>query len=123
MKLLLIGAFGFAGAIARYSLDGFISSRTHGVFPWGTFIVNATGCFLLGVLFSLLIERSTLSPSLRAGLTTGFVGAYTTFSTFALDWVRMMEDGAVGMASVYVGASVVVGLLFAFVGTRVGRAL
>jgi len=82
---LVFIAAGALGAPARYLVDGAIGDRTEGVFPWGTFVVNATGSFALGLLTGL-------------ALGTGFCGAYTTFSTFSFETVRLIEEGAVNEA-------------------------
>lgn len=123
MRTLWIGTAGFAGAIARYGLEGWVSGRTAGAFPWGTLAVNTSGSFLLGLLFTLFAERFLMNPSLRSALTIGFVGAYTTFSTFSLETVRLIEDGASGLALVNVVGSVVLGIAAVYTGTFVGRAL
>lgn len=90
-------AFVVAGAIgapARYLLDGAISERTQGVFPWGTLVVNASGSFLLGVLTGLALYHAfPATPKIVLG--AGFCGAYTTFSTFTFETVRLVEEGAV----------------------------
>lgn len=123
MRTLWIGVAGFFGAIARYQLDSLVTRHNRGAFPWGTLVVNVSGCFLLGLLFTLTAGRLDANPALRAALTVGFIGAYTTFSTFSLQTVRLTEDGAVGLAVGYLAASVAVGLLAAWAGMSTGRAL
>ena len=123
MRSLWIGVAGFFGAVARYQLDTLISRHARGAFPWGTLVVNITGCFLLGLLFTVSSDRLDANPTLRTALTVGFVGTYTTFSTFSLQAVRLTEDGAVGLALGYVAASVVIGLLAAWAGMATGRAV
>lgn len=120
---LWIGAAGFLGAVARYQLDGFVERQHGGPFPWGTLVVNLTGCFLLGLVAGALGGRAGVDPALRLALTVGFLGAYTTFSTFSLQAVRLAEGGAVGSAAAYVTASVVVGLGAAWAGLALGRAV
>ena len=100
-----------------------MSRQTKGAFPWGTFIVNVSGCFLLGFLITLLTERVLPHPNIRMALTVGFVGAYTTFSTFAYETLRLAEDGAVRLALTNVLASVALGILAAWHGTVAGRTL
>src|SRR5437764_3819685 len=123
MQSVWIGLAGFAGAIARYQVEGLVSRNARGAFPWGTLVVNVSGCFLLGLLITVLTERVLPHPQLRTALTVGFVGAYTTFSTFAYETLRLGEDGAVLLASLNVAASVGIGVLAAWAGTVVGRAL
>jgi CrcB protein len=118
-----IGLAGFAGAVSRYAVERWISERTRGAFPWGTFVVNVSGCFLLGFLFTMLTERFLPHPTLRSALTVGFLGAYTTFSTFAFETMRLGEDGAVLLAAMNVGASVLAGVAAVYLGTVFGRAL
>ncbi len=123
MRTLWIGAAGFLGAIARYQVEGLVSRSTKATFPWGTLVVNLSGCFLLGLIGTLLTERFLPHPYLRNALTIGFVGAYTTFSTFAFETLRLAEDGARGLALSNVALSVVMGLVLAWVGTVAGRTL
>jgi CrcB protein len=101
-------AAGAVGAPARYLLDDAISSRTQGVFPWGTLVVNVSGSFLLGLLTGLaLFHGFPATPKLILG--TGFCGAYTTFSTFTYETVRLAEEGAVNEAVRNAVASLVLG--------------
>jgi fluoride exporter len=123
MRAIWIGVAGFFGAVSRYWLDGWISRLTGGGFPWGTFVVNMTGCFLIGALTALLTERLLPHPTIRIAVTVGFLGAYTTFSTFAYESLRQIQDGAVGMALANIGASVIVGIIAAWIGVMVGRAI
>lgn len=123
MRVLLIGIAGFAGAVSRYLLGGWISRRTAVAFPWGTLIVNVSGCFALGLLITLFTGRLVPNPDVRAALTVGFLGAYTTFSTFAYDSFKLGDDGAVDLALANIVASVAIGVAAAWLGTVVGRAL
>jgi CrcB protein len=107
---LAIALAGALGALVRYWLDGVVSRRTGGGFPWGTFAINVTGSFVLGMLFTLLTERYRVDPWLRSGLTIGFLGAYTTFSTVSLETYRLLEDGAVGLAAANAVGSLAAGL-------------
>ena len=121
--LLLIGAGGFLGAIARYLLDARITAWTGGSLPWGTFAVNMTGSFVLGVLFALIVERAALPADLRAPLLIGFLGSYTTFSTLALESWRMVEDGAWLYATANLGGSILIGVVAVVAGISIGRAI
>jgi fluoride exporter len=120
--VLLVGVGGFAGAIARYLVDSEISQRLPS-FPWGTLAVNLTGSFAVGVLFALIIERASLPAELRGPLMIGFLGAYTTFSTLALESWRMIEGGAWLLAMLNLGGSVALGLLAVVGGLALGRAI
>ena len=117
-----IAVAGALGALARYGVGAAINERFTR-FPWGTLAVNVTGSFLLGFLFVLLTERSTASAALRSALTIGFVGSYTTFSTFSFETLKLLEDGALGGAALNVAASIVLGLGGAWLGMNAGRAL
>lgn len=123
MRSVWIGVAGFAGAISRYQLEGLVSRSTKGAFPWGTWAVNVSGCFLLGLVATLLTERLLPHPTLRAALTIGFLGAYTTFSTFAYETLRLGADRAMALALLNVITSVGAGIAAAWAGAVVGRAL
>ena len=123
MPLLLIGLGGFAGAVARYAVDGAVSDRTGGGFPWGTLVINATGSFVLGLLFALTTERAILPADIRGPLMIGFLGAYTTFSTWMLESWRLIEGGSYAAAVANLGGSVVVGLIAVSAGLVIGRAI
>jgi CrcB protein len=112
--------FGFliaaaVGATGRYLIDGFIQDHTDGPFPWGTLVVNVTGCFVLGVLTGLALHHQ-LGATSRTVLGTGAMGAYTTFSTFTFETVRLAQEGATKVALRNVAASLLVGLAAASAG-------
>jgi fluoride exporter len=119
--LLLIGAGGFVGAIARYLVDGRVVYYTGTAMPWGTFAINISGSFFVGLMFALVTERAVLPAELRAPVMIGFIGSYTTFSTWTLEAWRMMEDGAWLNATVNLGGSVVVGMIAVVAGVVIGR--
>jgi CrcB protein len=123
MPLILIGIGGFAGAISRYLVDGLVTDRTTGAFPWGTLVVNATGSFVLGLLFAATTERAIFPPDIRGPVMIGFIGAYTTFSTYVLESWGLVESGSYGAAIANLGGSVVVGLIAVAAGLAVGRAV
>jgi CrcB protein len=106
------------GAPARYLLDGWVQDRTGGAFPWGTFTVNVTGCLALGVLTGLGLHHG-LGATTRTVLGTGALGAYTTFSTFTFETVRLAEEGALDQAFRNVAAGFLVGLAAASAGLAV----
>jgi CrcB protein len=104
-------AFGSAaGGVSRYLLGGFIQRLAGGTFPLGTLVINISGSLLLGFLLRYSLESTAISPEMRAMLTIGFCGGYTTFSTFSYDAVRLLEDGDYARAAVYIGASVLLSL-------------
>ncbi len=121
MTYVLVAIFGAAGAVSRYWVDGRISDLTHGQFPWGTFVINVVGAFALGILVALTTERLLLSPNWRVALGIGFLGSFTTFSTYAYESVKLAEDGAVGLALVNSVGMVALGMLAAALGLALGR--
>jgi fluoride exporter len=123
MPIVLIAVGGAAGAVARYLVDTAVSQRWPGAFPWGTLAVNLSGSLVLGVLFVLTVERGVLPASSRAPVMIGFIGAYTTFSTFMLESWRLVEDGAVGLAVANIVGSCLLGLVAMFIGLAIGRGI
>ena len=116
-----IGVAGALGALARYGLEGWVSRRA-GSFPWGTFVVNVSGSFLLGLLVTLLGERFAVAPWVRASLTIGFLGAYTTFSTLSLESYRLLEGRSYALAGANLAGSLAAGVLALYGGVVLGRA-
>ena len=123
MTTIEIAVGGAAGAVARYLVDGWVSERTGGAFPFGTLVVNLSGAFLLGLLATLALERSVLPAAIRPPVLIGFIGAYTTFSTWMLESWRLAEQGALLGALVNIGGSVVLGLVALGAGIAIGRAV
>lgn len=123
MAYLLVGLGGFAGAIARYAIDGWVARWLGASFPWGTLVINTTGSLVIGVLFAASVERATLPADIRAPVMIGFIGAYTTFSTFMLESWRLIEDGAWALGAVNLAGSIVVGLVAVGLGLAIGRAI
>lgn len=103
------------GAIARYTLDAVISDRVRGAFPWGTFVINVSGSLTLGVLTGLALYHD-LGSHPRIVLGTGFCGAFTTFSTFTFETIRLAEEGATTEAAINVGGTLVAGAVAAALG-------
>lgn len=122
MKIVCVLLGGSLGALARYGVSLGAARLCGASFPWGTLAVNLVGCFLIGLAFALG-ERSILSPSFRLFLVTGFLGALTTFSTFAMESVGFMRDGLGGPALWNVVANNVGGLLLVLLGLWAGRCL
>jgi CrcB protein len=123
MPLVLIGVGGFAGAIARYLVDGAVAERAAGAFPWGTLIVNLSGSLVLGLLFAVSTERAILPAEIRGPVLIGFIGAYTTFSTYMLESWRLVEDGAIALALANLLGSTLLGLAAVVAGVAIGRLL
>jgi CrcB protein len=123
VTVALVALGGSLGALARYAIGGLVTGRVQGVFPWATFAINASGSFLLGFVFTLMTERFLPHASLRTAVTVGFLGAYTTFSTFSFETWRLLEDGAIGFAVANVVGSVSVGLVAVYLGIVAGRAI
>jgi fluoride exporter len=117
-----LGAAGAIGAPARYLLDGFVQDRTDGAFPWGTFVINATGSLLLGIITGAALYHAFPSTP-KIWLGTGFCGAYTTFSTFTFETIRLLEEGAVADAFRNAVASLLVGAAAAAIGLAIAAAL
>jgi fluoride exporter len=120
---LLIAGFGALGCLTRYYLSGWVYELLGRGFPYGTFAVNIIGAFIIGLIMEFGM-RSTLLPSnLRAGITIGFLGGLTTFSTFSYETFRLLEDGEFFVATANVLASVAVCLIFTWIGIHTARYL
>ncbi|EAU54168.1 fluoride efflux transporter CrcB [Mariprofundus ferrooxydans] len=122
-QLAAVAIGGAAGAVARWLMASAIQRVAGGAFPWGTFAVNALGSFLLGFLFVWLIERSTAGELLRLAITVGFLGAFTTFSTYSLESVRLLQEGAFQMAFGNIAGQLLVCLPLAWLGVQLARSL
>ena len=121
--LMLIGAGGFLGAIARYTVSGWVQQRFGGAFPLGTLIVNVVGCLIIGALMSLVEDHPLLLPPWRAFIAVGILGAFTTFSTFGYETFALIEDRRTLAAGASVLLNVVLGLLAVLLGRAIVRAL
>jgi len=119
----MVGAGGAIGAIGRYLLSTWVYSLSGRAFPWGTLAVNLLGSLLMGFLSVWLLERMTLSDEMRALLMVGFLGAFTTFSTFSIETLLLLEEGAVARAGVNIAVSVIFCIFAAWMGTFIARAM
>jgi CrcB protein len=123
MNLLLVAIGGAVGSVCRY-LTGLWMTRLFGpAFPWGTLTVNVVGSFAIGFLTELVARKLNASMEMRLLIVVGFLGGFTTFSSFSLDTMALIERGATVAAFSYVLVSVVISLLAAFGGLSVGRAV
>ena len=111
LKYLVIGAGGFTGAIARFAVATWIGQRWGRSFPLGTFAINVSGSFLIGLLMYLLTEKLMVNPQWRLFLVVGFLGAYTTFSTFEYETGKLVKDGEWILATLNVVGSVIAGFI------------
>ena len=123
VELIWVGIGGGIGAIARYTMGRGIAERAGSVFPYGTFAVNLVGAFLIGVLFAILTEKGIGHPHLRLLLVTGFLGGFTTFSTYTLEATNLVEAGSWNTALLYAVGSNALGLIACFAGIVVVRAV
>ncbi|MGB7433957.1 MAG: fluoride efflux transporter CrcB [Candidatus Acidiferrum sp.] len=121
LRIFLIALFGAIGTLARYSLQGVVQIKMASTFPYGTLLINLTGCFLLGLIGQLTLNRVIVPPEWRMAIAVGFFGGYTTFSSFGWESAKMFEDGEWLRASTYVAASVVLGLLLSVAGIRLAN--
>jgi CrcB protein len=123
LKCLIVGLGGFAGAVARYLVGGWVQQRWGGAFPAGTFVVNVGGSFLLGLVATLAV-RFAWSEEWRLLIAAGFLGAYTTFSTWEYESLRLIADGKrYGPAAANLVGSLAAGLLAVSAGIAVARLL
>lgn len=114
---------GAIGCLARYGMTALIEQAAGKSFPAATLAINILGSFLMGLLFTLMLERLTVPPALRAGLLTGGLGGFTTFSTFSIEVLLLAEQGEFGKAGLYIATSVLLGLLAAYAGMHLARSL
>ncbi|MEZ6128660.1 MAG: fluoride efflux transporter CrcB [Planctomycetaceae bacterium] len=114
---IAVGFGGFVGAVLRFYLSGAIIKATGNEFSFvGTLVVNLVGCFAIGILWTLTLKTNTLSPVMQRCLITGLLGSLTTFSTFSLDSLQLLQSGRVSAAVLNVTANVLIGLLLVWLG-------
>jgi CrcB protein len=118
-----IALFGTLGCWARYAVNGLVQTLYGGEFPCATLIINVLGSGLMGFLFFATLERLTVAPALRVGILTGFLGGFTTFSTFEMEILLLAEQGATARAVLYLALSVALGFAAAFGGAYLARNL
>ena len=120
-KYLLVGMGGLLGSVARYWIAGHVNNQLGMKFPYGTFVVNCSGSFLLGMIVTVLAARAHWSANWTYLLAFGFIGAYTTFSTFAFETFQKVQAGEMLAAGLNVTLSVAMGFAFVWLGVMVGR--
>ena len=123
MQILAIAGGGALGALGRFWMSLGVYRLLGRDFPWGTLTVNALGSFLMGLLYVLFIERLATGPELRSAVLVGFLGAFTTFSTFSMETLTLIETGYLGKALANMGASVLLCVLVCWLGVLLGRSL
>ncbi|HKC38121.1 MAG TPA: fluoride efflux transporter CrcB [Gemmatimonadales bacterium] len=123
MTILYIALGGVAGTLSRYGLEGWIQGRSASGFPLGTLTVNLAGSLLLGFILRLATGATLITPDVRAGLTIGFCGAFTTMSTFSYESVALLNDGDYLRAALYMGATIVGCIVAVLLGTALGNKL
>jgi fluoride exporter len=121
MDYLWIGLGGFAGANARVLLSNAIAHRIHSTFPFGTWVVNISGSLLIGVILTLLTEKWIADPAWRLVIVVGFLGGYTTFSSYTFQAIELIEIGQPLRALTYVLSSNIVGLVACYAGSELTR--
>ncbi|MCC6501927.1 MAG: CrcB family protein [Deltaproteobacteria bacterium] len=120
-KLLLLAFAGATGTLARYFLGGAVQRLSGGAFPWGTFAVNMTGTLLFGLVWSLAEEKLVISSEVRTIILVGFMGAFTTFSSFMFETGELMRDSQWALAFGNIALQNLTGILFLFIGFAIGR--
>lgn len=123
MNILIIAIGGAVGAVARYGVSLWVGQRWGRGFPLGTFIVNVSGSFLIGLLMTLMAEKVLVDPRWRLLLVVGFLGAYTTFSTFEYETGALLKDGEWAYAMLNIIASVVAGFIALKLGEGIARSI
>lgn len=119
--LILVGTGGFLGSISRYLVSKIMQSSFPSAFPYGTFVANIAGCFLIGLIFGLSERSSVITPGWRLFLAVGFCGGFTTFSTFANENLALLRDSEFFYFFLYTGLSVFLGIAATFLGVLITR--
>ena len=121
MKILYLGIFGGLGCVARYLVSGWVYTLFGRAIPYGTLSVNVIGSLLLGLVMEGSLRSTLLSPELRIGITVGFMGGFTTFSTFSYETVRLIEEGSFIAAGANILLNVTVCITAAVIGIYLAR--
>lgn len=121
MQLIYIGIFGGLGCVARFLASGWTYQLFGRSLPYGTLLVNVVGSFLLGLLMTLGLRSTLISPEFRIGLTVGFLGGFTTFSAFSYETLRMLEEGSHWQAGANIFLNLLLCISFTLLGILVAR--
>jgi CrcB protein len=121
LKLLAVAVGGGIGAVTRYLVSAWAAERFGANFPYGTFIVNVAGCFIIGIFLTLTTERLIVSPYWRLIVAVGFIGGLTTFSSFGYETLRLAEDANMMLALYNIGLNLVLGFAATWLGILVAR--
>ena len=120
-NLLLVGLGGGLGSMARYLSQRWLSQAYPSHFPWGTFAVNITGCLLIGLFWGLTFKSFAATENWKLFLMTGICGGFTTFSAFTLEGMGLLKENRLALFFLYVGGSVIAGLLATYIGMKISR--
>jgi CrcB protein len=120
VAVLLVALGGALGSVARYLLGGWIAGRLGAAFPYGTFVINLTASFIIGFFLAFAEDRAGISPYWRLFIAVGFVGGYSTFSTYEYESIRLLQDGEFLLGAIYLVGSMAAGAIAAIGGITVG---
>jgi CrcB protein len=120
-NLLIVGLGGGAGSMLRYGIQKILNPHTAAVFPTGTLLINISGCFLIGILWSVFSRSVSINEEMKLLLMAGFCGGFTTFSAFTLEGIGLLKDNKTILFVIYLTASVVGGLLATMIGIRIAK--
>jgi fluoride exporter len=123
MKYVIVGLGGALGSVLRFWLGAYVGDRLGSRFPYGTLVINITGCFLAGMIVTVMAEKTHWDPSWRYLIPIGFIGGYTTFSAFAYETFHLAQNGQMTTAMLNVALSVVVGFAGVWAGAIAGQAM
>ena len=121
--ILIIGTGSFVGGVSRFLTSRYIQNHAYSAFPFGTFVVNILGCFLIGLFYGLSERGNLLDAEWRMFLTVGFCGGFTTFSTFANENISLLREGEIFHFALYVSLSVFLGILATYLGNLITKIL
>ena len=121
MEIISVAVGGALGAVCRYLLGNFISRASGSALPWGTFAINIIGCFCMGLLMTLIVERGLLPAAWRLFLCVGLLGGFTTFSTFSNDGLMLIKQGFYGLFALYTLLSILLGFFAVLGGSILGK--